>query len=385
MSETYSCGRVPQMLSMRRNEPAMLVSPTSPTINQQDDKHASLVALLQRRLRNLSSQQEELVKNREQLLVNRESVSMDRKAIAEQRTCTANTEIAFITALRKHFCNLERPLPNDLLLAYDEVEKHHLRLRILEEEYLHAEENLGASEWTFNDQESDLYQYNLESLLLEESDEDGGEHIPTQLVSTGTPVGTLAPTHAVQYQKVLTDHSQLVESFDTLQKQQTLRLETFTQPETSRTRLEKIAQMDDGASQLADDLLDMITKCEVELQQLRPYLDISAGIKFGTKRQASEPVYDRKSSYEHIEFISYARSAGSVQPLETRLDAGHGNITRWSLESLKSSALEKLQYLNFLHPKIKKTDAMEQGFGHWEPLITRIWAEEDGGWEIPSD
>jgi hypothetical protein len=360
----------------------MSLSPISPTNNRNDDMSASLIARLQRRLNDLSSQQEKLVENREQLLVDRESVCMNRKTIAEQRTRTANTEIACLNALRKHFHDLERPLPNDLIIAYDEVEKHHLRLRTLEEEYLQAEESLGASEWTFSEQESDFYQHQLEILLSEELDEDGVEYRPIEVIRTRTPIDAITPTRSVHYQAVLADHDRLVKRFDALRKQQTLRMDTFTGD--SWTRLAEDVKMDHEAMQLAGDLLDLIARCEVRLQQLRPCLDTSASVMLRKKRQASEPVFDCNGSYEHIEPISCAKSEGGVQPHDDSLHAG-GDITGWSLESLKSNALEKLQYLNVLRSKMKHTELLEEDFEYWEPLVTRTWAGEYGEWQTPPE
>jgi chromosome segregation ATPase len=145
----------------------MSVPEISRKVKQDDDVHLSLVARLQRRLGDLSSQQEKLEEIREQLLIDREATALGRKAIGQQRYRTADSEIAFLDALRKHFSDLGRPLPDDLLLAYEKVEKHHLQLRHLENEHLQIEESLGTAEWDFIDMEREFYHYRLTELLSE--------------------------------------------------------------------------------------------------------------------------------------------------------------------------------------------------------------------------
>jgi hypothetical protein len=159
---------------MRSDETTMSVPQISQTTKQTHGPHPSLIVRLQKRLDDLASQQGKLVENREQLLVDREAASMAQKRIREQRARSADTEIAFLNILRKHFNKLGRPLPEDLLLAYDEVEKHHLRLRLLEEDNLQAVEDLGSAEWNFIELETELYQYQLEQLLSEELEKDTG-------------------------------------------------------------------------------------------------------------------------------------------------------------------------------------------------------------------
>jgi hypothetical protein len=364
---------------MRSNESTMDAPERSRTIKPNADPLASFIARLQRRLDDLSAQQERLVETREQLLVDREIASMNRKAIREQRGRTANTEIALLDALRKHYNDLGYPLPDDLVIAYNQVERHHSRLRSLEDEYLQPEENLGASEWKFIELETDLYQYHLTQLLSEELEEEGFEPATGEAITTRTQIDPIPPTRGVQYQAILADHVRLVKRFEDLRKQQALRMDTFTQPEHHSLRLAENTQMDREATQLSSDLLDLIAECEIRLQQLRPGLDLSSSAAFERKRPFSEPNLNRESCYERIETVSHADSEGTAQPYEDRIPVDE-NITEWSLQSLKNSALEKVRYLNFLRPNIKRKDALKQDFVHWQPLIMLSWAKDSLEW-----
>jgi hypothetical protein len=361
---------------MRTDETAMSVPQVLRTTKQTGGLHASSITRLQKRLDDLSSKQEKLVDNREQLLVDREAALMARKKIQQERTRAVDTEIALLDILRKHFNALRRPLPDDLLLAYEEVEKYHLRLRLLEDENLQTEEDLGTSEWEFNEQETELYQYHLEDLFSEELAMEGEEDILADPIPSRNPVKTIPPTPRIQYEAILADHGRLMKRFDTLRKQQILRMNTFTDSEISWIRVAEDTQMDSEATKLSGDLLDLMAQCEIQLGQLRPDLDLGASAKSERKRQSSEPDMNRDSIYERIETTSRANSEGAISPYDDYIHVDK-NISEWSLQSLKCSALEKLQYLNFLRPKIVQEDALEQGFEHWEPFITRFWANED--------
>jgi hypothetical protein len=360
---------------MSSDETTMSVPQISQTTKQTHGPHPSLIVRLQKRLDDLASQQEKLVENREQLLVDREAASMAQKKIREQRARSADTEIAFLNILRKHFNELGRPLPEDLLLAYDEVEKHHLQLRLLEEDNLQAVEDLGSAEWNFIELETEFYQYQLEQLLSEELEKDIEEDAPTDLTTTRTLIEPIPATPGVQYQAIIAEHSRLMKRFDNLRKQQMLRMDTFTEPEHSWMRAAEDTNMDKESTKLASDLLDLIAQCEIKFPWLRADLNVGAKPTFKNKRPLSEPDLIRNSMYERIETISHANSEGATSSHD---DYIHVNeyISEWSLQSLKSSALEKLQYLNFLRPRITRKDALEQGFEHWESLITQSWADE---------
>jgi hypothetical protein len=360
---------------MRSDETTMSVPQISQTTKQTHGPHPSLIVRLQKRLDDLASQQGKLVENREQLLVDREAASMAQKRIREQRARSADTEIAFLNILRKHFNKLGRPLPEDLLLAYDEVEKHHLRLRLLEEDNLQAVEDLGSAEWNFIELETELYQYQLEQLLSEELEKDTEEDAPADFTTTRTLTEPILATPGVQYQAIIAEHSRLIKRFDSLRKQQMLRMETFTEPEHSWMRAAEDTYMDNESTKLGSDLLDLIMQCEIRFSQLRADLNLGANPTFKNKRPMSEPDLIRNSMYERIETISHANSEGVTSPHNDHIHVNE-NISEWSLQSLKSSALEKLQYLNFLRPRISRKDALEQGFEHWESLITQSWADE---------
>jgi hypothetical protein len=159
-------------------------------------------------------------------------------------------------------------------------------------------------------------------------------------------------------------------------------MDTFTQPEHASFLLAEETQMSLEATELADNLLDLIANCETRLQNLRPGLN--PDIILEQRHGSSEPDTSHKCLYEHIEIISHAKSEGAIPSSEDCIPPEE-NIAQWSLQLLKDSAVEKLQYLNYLQPRLKRKDALEGGFEHWRSLITHSWANSHMDWPRSPD
>ena len=336
-------------------------------------RYGQLLKHIQEKVDALSVKQQKLVEAREQLLVEREEGMMSRKRIRHQRIRTGDSEIDLMKAFRQHFVQLARPLPSDLLAAYDRAEKEHSELRSLEEAHLQAEEDLGASEWMYMDLENDLYQYNISDLV-----EDELHHLDTtgdvDEETNNTPISAtlIESTPTAQYQALIVEHGQLTKRFDALRKQQSIRMDTFIQAEEDILQLSENTRVGTNAEGLASELLDLIAKCETKMQQLR--LDTKPLRQSASRshRELSEPAMNHDPWFDHVERASPAFSEGASLPLESYIPVEE-HINDWSLQSLKSSALEKIRYLNILRHRLNIRHTTNVEFGDWEPQLTRLW------------
>jgi hypothetical protein len=378
----------PDQMLKHENATSALGKPREAT--NRAKRHDLLIARLQARLDALSTEQEDIAEAREQLLVEREEVLMNRRSIREQRLLVGNTEITLMDAFRKHFKTLPRPLPDDILFAYDEAEKQNMKLRRLEEELLQTDENLGASEWKFTEMETEFYQYRIPETLLEELDElqeidvdsSNDKKVEMKTKTSGSTAESLHPTRRVQFEVLVAEHNHLTNRFNALRKQQSIRLDVFTQPGDESYRLAEDTEVFHEATSQAGEVLDLIAKCEARLQQLRPSLEPATIIGSTTKHPISEPYNYHNAWSEHLHIPSRAHSEGEVIASEDFIPVEQ-QIGYWSIQSLKGSALERLRFLNILRQSIKSQNEREFNFEHWEPHITRSWLSDcvqDLGW-----
>ncbi|KAH4943212.1 hypothetical protein HBI79_015320 [Parastagonospora nodorum] len=337
----------------------------------------SILAHFEPKLRDLASQQDQLMNMRESLLVQREDALADKKAVREQRIRTVNAEVALMNAFRKHYKQLDRPLPKTLMDAYEAAEKQQQELRSWEESLLEAEEDLGASEWTFADLETEFYQYKITQLF---SDDINTEDIKNLIKGGGSlkPDQDLdfQPSIQAQYQTIEFKHNQLSKRFEALRKQQALRLDTFTQSGDMSLVLAENNQMKLEAEALSNGLLGMIADYDIQLQQLRPGLRLGPNAPFKKLHLVSEPNGDRSHHDDDVKTAYTSRSEGALPSTVNDVSVDE-RMADWSLQSLKMSALDKLRYLNILRSKLEVQRPTVLDFDLLEPLITNLWRTED--------
>jgi hypothetical protein len=102
----------------------------------------------------LTGQQEELEETREEVLIRRETLRELRQALREQRARTANAEVVLMNGFRQHYNHGGDQIPADLVTAYASVDEERNQLGTMEDEYLQAEEDQAALEWTLTELES---------------------------------------------------------------------------------------------------------------------------------------------------------------------------------------------------------------------------------------
>jgi hypothetical protein len=336
----------------------------------------SVLAHFEPKLRGLASQQDQLMNMREGLLVQREDALADKKAVREQRIRTVNAEVALMNAFRKHYKQLDRPLPKTLMDAYEAAEKQQQELRSWEESLFEAEEDLGASEWTFADLETEFYQYKITQLFSDDITRGdiknlikGGSSKPNQDLD-------FQPSIQAQYQTIEFKHNQVSKRFEALRKQQALRLDTFTQSGDMSLVLAENNQMKLEAEALSNDLLGAIAEYDIQLQQLRPGLRLGPNAPFTKLHLVSEPNGDRSHHGDDVKTAYTSRSEGALPSTVDDVSVDE-RMADWSFQSLKMSALDKLRYLNILRSKLEGQRPKVLDFDLLEPLITNLWRTED--------
>ncbi|KAJ8118173.1 hypothetical protein OPT61_g784 [Boeremia exigua] len=117
-----------------------------------------------RRIQDAANGQDKLSKSRAELLVKRERIRASSKQVHAKRVEAGDAEVALMDELRS-FVNLHEDLPASLIESFNLVESTRNDLGVLEEDFLHAERTLSGSEWTFMEEENDLYQFDLPELF----------------------------------------------------------------------------------------------------------------------------------------------------------------------------------------------------------------------------
>ncbi|KAH7091467.1 hypothetical protein FB567DRAFT_518753 [Paraphoma chrysanthemicola] len=336
------------------------------------ERSHGLLARLQAGLDALSARQEELSEAREQLLVDREDGIGIRKRIREQRLNTGDAEVALMNALREHYNRLELPLPEQLRVAYDKAEKEGLRLRAMEEEHLEAEEALGASEWDFIALENEFYQYHVQQLLSDENDQSKDDQQDDTTKITKTAIRSITASPDIQYHVVATRYQNINRRFEALRYRQSVRLDTLINPEEDLHQHFETTELNLEVAELADELLSLIVDCETQMRNLRWDLKHPEHTVMQSRRTTSEPDPDHPGWKYRTEAASDAHSEGYIRVIGD-LPLAQERMHDWSLQSLKSSALDRLQFLNMLRPQLQNHKHAKLQFYHWEHHVSDVW------------
>jgi hypothetical protein len=328
---------------------------------------------LRTRLRALIDQQQQLADAREQLLIDREDFSSKAKRIREQRVQTGDVEVTLMNALRRRFNELGSSISDDLLIIYARVEEEHLKLRGLEEDHLQAEEDLGASEWACVEMENELYQYCLPDLLSDDADSGNLIEYVKETLSLPKPSGTISPSLAVQYKAMGGEYDRLIKRFEAVRRQKTIKMETYTQLDEGSLWPPNVGDEDVEMEGLYGNLLMQIMNLEVRMQQLKAELRDPESSMPMENRGFSEPNRLSGDRLDLIEPSTRAHSEGArSEAVNDILYEDHINV--WSLDRLKQSAIEKMQYLQALRYELDKNDISNLHFQHWQNIATHSWS-----------
>lgn len=362
MSQTY-CNRATSPIGTLQSEAHGSSSNSRTTTSQQKNLDA------------LSAEQAELMEARERLLVDREEVLTQRKELRKRRVRTGDAEVELMSAFRQVFVQIALPVPSSLLSAYETVENEHQSLRELEEEYLEAEEDLGASEWDFMDLENDFYQHRVPGLLSSIHQGSNAKHSENEEAITPVKGQSILPTPYAEYHSLIGRHNRLTTQFEALRGRQRAHLDLDTVGQVSledASGLFEDTNVDREVAGLASDLLDMIVACETRMQQLEPDLDLREQTVQHMSRRLSQPNMEHDLIFSHVRTASRACSEGAAPSMDGQLSLEE-LIGGWSLRSLKSSAMEKVLYLNIMRDELNMREAEDVKFGEWNDEITRVW------------
>ncbi|KAF1941206.1 hypothetical protein EJ02DRAFT_512612 [Clathrospora elynae] len=331
-----------------------------------------IIAGTRTRLRALLGQQEKLAETRERLLIDRDTVLEDRKRLRDQRIHTGDAEGGLMNAFRNVYNRLGIPLPEDLTSAYTLVEEQRNKLGYLEDNHLRAEQDLGASEWTLMEMENDLYQYDLQQILLDEGlagFNDDGDDKTQDVVGRSDP---MLPSITVQYQVAVADLNRLANNFKILRKS------SFDKIDMDRDLVLEEAYFpadDDRVSdyvRLFSDLLGQITDCEVIIQHLKMEGEPHGNSLTPRTRRLSVPVPRPTEACTDYDVPSRALSDSMVPVLSEDVSI-MDRVQDWLLHYLKTNAVERLQYMSILEQEMVHRNEPRHEFEDYEERINQSW------------
>jgi hypothetical protein len=343
---------------------------------------AQTVAQLRRKIDELSTKQVELSEQREEVLLERQLLVQSTARVREQLFKSVNAATTLMNAFRKHYNELDAPLSEELVSAYDALDEEKDKLGHLDMEHQQAENDLGVLEWKVMELEDDLYQWDLQQILSNEDTDnisvDSQESIPTA-IKAPDPVPVSA---AVQYQVTFSEYSQMMHHYEFLREEIARRLIDESKLSIEETELLDFA--DSGFVQAFIDLLNQIADCEVRLKNLKRKLVSHEDAPSLRSRHLSEPAPKVERLYDDSDVVSLVKSENDALDIKERDTSVH-HVRDWLLDCLKQNALEKAQYLSILQQALARIDVLGTNFTDWEDLATQQWPLDTiGPMQMPS-
>jgi hypothetical protein len=343
---------------------------------------AQTVAQLRRKIDELSTQQVELSEQREEVLVDRRGLIQSAVRVREQLFKSVDAATTLMNAFRKHYNELDAPLPEELVSAYTTLDEEKDRLGHLEVEYQQAENDLGVLEWRVMELENDLYQYDLQQILPNE-DTDNISVYFQEPIHTAIKTPDLIPVSAaVQYQVDFSEYNQMMHHYEFLRKEIAKRLIDESKLSIEETELQDLTKS--GFVQAFIDLLKQMTDYEVRLKNLRRQLVPHEDTTGFRSRRFSEPASQAERLYDDSDIVSLVQSESAVSDLKERGPSLH-RVRDWLLDCLKQNALDKARYLGILQQALARTDVLVTNFSDWEDRAAQQWPMDTiGPMQMPS-
>lgn len=332
--------------------------------------HSIAVIQLKLGLEGLTEQQEGVEEAREEVLIGRELLSERRQSLRQQRARTVNSEVILMDAFRRHYNALEGRVPEALTLAYTALDEERNKLSELENEYLEAEEEQGALEWTLTELETNLYQSSIRQLLDDFDAEDPKASVLGREPPITRPLRDIPPSHVVQYHSTTQELEHLYACFSNLRHQISHRLISATELSVPDTELFDLATQE--FVQSFSNLFDQLCDCKARIQGLKSDL-MHKGIEpTGSNRCSSEPI-PQSLFRNSISQVTHARSDGSTAHLEDDAFVAH-RVRDWLLECLRENAVQQIQYRDILQQTLEHVEALLPDLARWETLANKYWA-----------
>ncbi|KAH8727745.1 hypothetical protein GQ44DRAFT_69636 [Phaeosphaeriaceae sp. PMI808] len=322
---------------------------------------------LHKGIKDLSIQQEQLSEDRKEVLICRERLVSTAKKVRKGRHRTLDSEARLMDALRVYFNSPGQPPPEELTLAYSQVEEARNNLALLEDEYDEIEQELEILEWTLLEKEDDLYQRDLMQLLPDEDSEeqDGNEEQNAQL-------DKFTPSPSVQYRVAILQHRKLMTRFNGFRKKN---MDSII--EDSKVEIDDnyalcepngISDFEEGFSNTLNEMID----CEVKVQLLKAQLVPQKTAFTLTRQIRSEPGDFANHPDRTMQIPARARSDGGLQR-PTKSVENASLVEVWLLDCLEKNVTERLLYMGILQKELGFIDEACLEFGYWKERIAEMW------------
>lgn len=370
---------------------------------------------IRHQLQAVSEAQRKIEAAREDLLLKRENYRVFGKRVRRQRIEAGDAEAELLNELRNYVNSKQESLPSAVLSAYERVGVKRDSLGVLEDDLFQVEEALTGSEWTFMEQETDLYQLDLQelaSVITEILTSIGagargdsvsappGRQPPPDLSPSFPPPSSnelfLYPPLPGQASRtpesspwigVVKEPSTLHDIDTATSNLNVLRREFELMRKTQAKRLEsglasEILKLDKPLSESQDeflkpdrftfparyfDILDRMAECEVQVQHLRTR---------DMKKDFAMTAIERRNSAPPLQTfytpvpseINRALSDSAIPMLSEDPTSKH-RIREWLLTDLKQSPVQQKLYLNTLEDfgllGSQDDDWMERASHYW--------------------
>ncbi|OAL00911.1 hypothetical protein IQ06DRAFT_134754 [Phaeosphaeriaceae sp. SRC1lsM3a] len=319
-------------------------------------------------LRDASTQQDELSEARQQVLIDRQRVASSARQIRELRNGIAGKEARIMDIFRKYYTDLGERMPDDLILAYSDVENSRNDLIIAEDVHNDKEQDLELSEMTLTDQEADLYQLKLPQLLQVEN---------TDTFEASVNLGSLplscSPSEVTQRAAAL-DREALVHGSYNPKRRVSYSLADYN---PLRRNGSPEAEYVSSRAQYFNEEVDHMFRRELQAQNTQV---VSSTLRNSALINGREPceivraspfihhVAEAPSHRPKTVFIEKTWSAKDDPDLELPIDD-------WILNYLKMNATEKLQMVAILRAAIGEPWNDDLDFDHWNELVVKFWLQ----------
>ncbi|KAH7112798.1 hypothetical protein B0J11DRAFT_180037 [Dendryphion nanum] len=333
------------------------------------------LSLIRPKVEELSRSQQELSADRADLVDEREAFTSQGKDIRHQRIRTVAAEVQLMDAFRRAFNDASFPMPQDVVAAFQHVQEERDKLGPMEQEYLEADENLGASEWSLLEKEDRLYQFDLRDLLQsttvysDVSDHDEPSPRPSR--------EEITPSPAIQYQAAVAHLHQVVVRFEYL-RQQTVELANQRRPPDTDI-LDVIQDVVTNSHESADpsgELLMEIAVAQVRVQQLRQDILRESGQLHLRTRRNSEPAFLTGQQFS-IDTISRAQTEGSIPDVLDNPPADE-RVQEWLENVLESNwdTNKRKQYLTCVNKEMELQGLSESNLNPWDDRLPQVLSGE---------
>jgi hypothetical protein len=341
-----------------------------------DNKHS--LSEVRVRLQKLSDEQEVVAEDRLQVLIGREALTSSANGIRQKRSRAGAAEAQLMDTFRKYYNSIGHSIPQDLALAYSNVETARNDLGVAETSHGEMEQELQISEWNLAEKEDDLYQNDLRHLLPDGAlTLDNEQSVQAKAHSVSPKTNVVAPSVNIQYQVALTKQDQINRRFNQLRRQDLHLIEHASRipsEDCSNARVHGDAL---ALFQLFGDTIDEMVNQRVTVQQLKVQLGPEENYSMITLHAKSDPGRESGSHRKLLDQSLGIRSDGAIpRSKDGLIHTSLAGVGDWILDCLKENAAEKMQYMTVLRDALGAVDGPSLDFGHWASQVNRLWTSD---------